>query len=86
MGSDSNDATITQAIIALSHSLGMRVIAEGVESPQQYGFLQEHGCEEAQGFYISPPLSAADLERWWRDRTDMANALDVGTVPSPGIE
>jgi diguanylate cyclase (GGDEF)-like protein len=73
-----NDATITQAIIALSHSLGIRVIAEGVESPQQYRFLHDQGCEEAQGFYISQPLEAEAIVRWWRERMEMANALDAG--------
>jgi diguanylate cyclase (GGDEF)-like protein len=61
-----NDEAITQAIIALSHSLGLRVIAEGVETAAQYDFLKRHGCEEAQGFLISRPLEEAGLCDWWR--------------------
>jgi diguanylate cyclase (GGDEF)-like protein len=61
-----NDETITQAIIALSHSLGLRVIAEGVETPSQYAYLKKHGCEEAQGFLISRPLEEKELLAWWR--------------------
>ena len=61
-----NDEAITQAIIALSHSLGLRVIAEGVETAAQYDFLKRHGCEEAQGFLISRPLEEAGLRNWWR--------------------
>lgn len=61
-----NDEAITQAIIALSHSLGLRVIAEGVETAAQFAFLKRHGCEEAQGFLISRPLEEPELRNWWR--------------------
>jgi diguanylate cyclase (GGDEF)-like protein len=56
---------ITQAIIALSHSMGLRVIAEGVETVAQFEFLRNHGCEEAQGYLISRPLEAPELRSWW---------------------
>jgi diguanylate cyclase (GGDEF)-like protein len=69
---DHNDEAITLAILALAKGLGLRVIAEGVESPAQYRFLQKHGCEEAQGFYISVPLDAPTLAHWWRTRVEMA--------------
>ncbi len=61
-----NDEAITQAIIALSHSLGLRCIAEGIETAAQFNFLKSLGCEEAQGFLISHPLLEADLRSWWR--------------------
>jgi len=61
-----NDEAITQAIIALSHSLGLRVIAEGVETVAQFEFLKNHGCEEAQGYLISRPLEGNDLRGWWK--------------------
>jgi diguanylate cyclase (GGDEF)-like protein len=61
-----NDESITQAIIALSHSLGLRVIAEGVETAAQFEFLKRHGCEEAQGFLISRPMEEPELRNWWR--------------------
>ena len=60
-----NDEAITQAIIALSHSLGLRVIAEGVETVAQFEFLRDHGCEEAQGYLISRPMEAPELRSWW---------------------
>ncbi len=66
-----NDEAITLAIIALSHSLGLRCIAEGIETPAQFNFLKAHGCEEAQGFLISHPLSEADLRSWWRIQNEL---------------
>jgi diguanylate cyclase (GGDEF)-like protein len=50
------DASITEAIIKLGHSLGLKVIAEGVETEQQLAFLALRDCDEAQGYCISPPL------------------------------
>ena len=61
-----NDEAVTQAIIALSHSLGLRVIAEGVETVAQFEYLRSHGCEEAQGFLISRPLEEPELRAWWK--------------------
>jgi diguanylate cyclase (GGDEF)-like protein len=60
-----NDEAITQAIIALSHGIGLRVIAEGIETVAQFEFLKSHGCEEAQGYLISRPLEAPELRSWW---------------------
>ena len=78
-----NDEMITQAIIALSHSLGMRVIAEGVETAAQFDFLKRHGCEEAQGFLISRPLEGAELRSWWDARENgLGNA---GNDPQPDL-
>ena len=61
-----NDEAVTQAIIALSHSLGLRVIAEGVETVAQYEYLRSRGCEEAQGYLISRPLGEPELRAWWQ--------------------
>jgi diguanylate cyclase (GGDEF)-like protein len=60
-----NDEAITQLIIAASHSMGLRVIAEGVETVAQFEFLKNHGCEEAQGYLISRPLEPPELRSWW---------------------
>jgi EAL domain-containing protein (putative c-di-GMP-specific phosphodiesterase class I) len=82
-----NDESITQAIIALSHSLGLRVIAEGVENPAQFAFLKSHGCEEAQGYYIAKPMPEADLLRWWDEHVETAHMVQSHTslwTPAPG--
>lgn len=54
--SEPEDATIATAVIAMAHSLGMKVIAEGVESESQTHWLRTHLCDEIQGYYLSPPL------------------------------
>lgn len=63
---DSEDQAIAQAIISMGKALGMTVIAEGVETPEQEAFLRSHACDEMQGFLFSRPLPAkqmADLLR-----------------------
>ena len=57
--SDADDAAITAAIISMAHSLGLKVIAEGVETAEQLNFLAGHGCEQMQGYYFSKPVPAA---------------------------
>jgi EAL domain-containing protein (putative c-di-GMP-specific phosphodiesterase class I) len=58
-----NDASITKAIIMMAHSLGLKVVAEGVEQRQQLRFLAENGCDDAQGYLFSRPVSAVDMAR-----------------------
>jgi EAL domain-containing protein (putative c-di-GMP-specific phosphodiesterase class I) len=57
---DKDDAAITSAIIGLTRNLGLRTIAEGVETREQLDFLEAHGCDEAQGFLFSKPLTAEE--------------------------
>ncbi|WP_147376810.1 EAL domain-containing protein [Noviherbaspirillum saxi] len=56
IGCAQNDAAITNAIIAMAHSLNLKVIAEGVETAEQAAFLREHHCVMAQGYYYSKPV------------------------------
>jgi diguanylate cyclase (GGDEF)-like protein/PAS domain S-box-containing protein len=61
-GVDDGHGVITRAIIALGHSLKLKVIAEGVETLEQVTFLRKHDCDEMQGYYFSPPLSQQGLQ------------------------
>jgi EAL domain-containing protein (putative c-di-GMP-specific phosphodiesterase class I) len=65
ISTDANDEAITIAIIQLGKSLNLSVIAEGVETEEQAGFLLRHGCNLAQGYFYSRPEPAQSvLERW----------------------
>nr|WP_240616511.1 EAL domain-containing protein [Marinobacter fuscus] len=58
-----DNAVITRAVINLAHNLGIQVVAEGVETDAHLRFLTSHRCDFAQGYLISKPLIAADLEQ-----------------------
>lgn len=63
IGRDERDSNITRGIISLARNLNLRVLAEGVETKHQIEFLREEGCDEIQGYWYSPPLSATDFFR-----------------------
>jgi EAL domain-containing protein (putative c-di-GMP-specific phosphodiesterase class I) len=62
--SDPNDAVIARTIVALGHSLSLKVIAEGVESEAQRDFLVEMGCDAFQGYLFGRPVPVADTSDW----------------------
>ena len=55
------DTSIVAAVINMARSLKLRVIAEGVETQQEFAFLRAQQCDEAQGYYFSRPVSAEDF-------------------------
>jgi EAL domain-containing protein (putative c-di-GMP-specific phosphodiesterase class I) len=73
LSTDPDDAAIAKAIIALAHSLDLKVVAEGVETLEQRDFLLQHGCDMLQGHYYSMPMRAADL----------VPVLSDGAIPRP---
>lgn len=56
LGRDPDDEAITSTVITMAHSLGLNVVAEGVESEAQMEFLRAHGCDEIQGYWLARPL------------------------------
>jgi len=64
-----DDAAIVDAIISLAQSLSLRVIAEGVENPEQQAFLEAHRCDEMQGYLFSHPLPAAQFTELLKNRS-----------------
>jgi diguanylate cyclase (GGDEF)-like protein/PAS domain S-box-containing protein len=62
---DDSDAGIVRAILQMARALGMKVIAEGVETEAQRQFLLDNGCDEFQGFLFAPALDALSFERRW---------------------
>lgn len=70
-----SNAAITTAIIDMAHSLNVKVIAEGVETAEQYAFLRARGCDEIQGYYFSAPLSAKEVSAM------LANRHKLPTLP-----
>lgn len=69
------NAAITQAIIAMAHSLELKVIAEGVESEAQYQFLLAQGCDQYQGYFFSKPLPAEQMRALLEDAAARARAV-----------
>lgn len=59
---DLNTIKIINAMISVAHSLGLKVVAEGVESPEQIAFLMGAGCDEIQGYYFSKPVPFLDIQ------------------------
>ena len=85
---DTDAAAIVRSLIVMAHNLGLKVIAEGVETQAQAEFLLGEGCEEAQGFLYGEPLSAVDFEEYLRARQLTNKTGRVGDAdpraPRPG--
>lgn len=78
--SDPDNAAIARAVIALGHSLGLKIIAEGGETQGQFDFMCRNGCDEFQGYFFSRPLAADNFEALLRDD----HSLPPQFVSEPG--
>ncbi len=63
LGTNKNDLALTEAIIVMAHKLGLKVIAEGVETEVQKNILTDAGCDYAQGYLFSKPVPSGELEK-----------------------
>jgi diguanylate cyclase (GGDEF)-like protein len=75
--------TIVTAVIALGHSLGLKVIAEGVETADQLAYLASRGCDEMQGYLFSKPIPADDFAALVRSRNGALSGLEPAAQPGP---
>jgi EAL domain-containing protein (putative c-di-GMP-specific phosphodiesterase class I) len=65
METDPGSAMIVRSVVDLGHNLGLRTVAEGVESAAILDRLSSFGCDVAQGYYLSRPLPVPEFDRWW---------------------
>ncbi len=70
---DPEDNAIAIAVIALGHGLGLKVVAEGVETQAQAAFLRAHGCDEIQGYLLSRPLAPGQFVNWYKSYEETRN-------------
>jgi diguanylate cyclase (GGDEF)-like protein/PAS domain S-box-containing protein len=76
VASDPDDAAIVRAITSMAHSMRLKVTAEGVETDAQLACLRRHGCDEMQGYFLSPPLALQPFEQLLRAARALPAPLD----------
>lgn len=83
--SDPDNAAIATTVIAMAHSLHLKVIAEGVETEGQLNYLRSHGCDEMQGYYFSRPVPALEFEQLLHEDRHLQLAPDNGLSPDKTV-
>lgn len=71
---DSDEQALCEAVIAMAHRLKLKVIAEGIETQEQYTILRSAGCDYGQGYYFSKPLSVLDFEQYIESKQDQSTS------------
>ncbi len=80
-----DDGAIVSAVISLGHSLGMKVVAEGVETGEQLAFLTRQGCDVAQGYFFAAPMAAADALLWLAQHAYRQRAANVSAITAQRV-
>ena len=78
-------SAIVKSVIELAHNLGHEVVAEGVETTATLRWLRDHGCERAQGFYLSKPMAAERFVGWLRSWEVLANEDQESRDPADSL-
>ena len=81
LSSAPDDAVIVRSIIDLAHNLGVKVVAEGVEDAAALAMLIDYGCDAAQGYFFSRPMTAAAAERWFESSAFGMPRVPIGEAP-----
>ena len=82
---NAQSCAIVKSVIELSHNLGLEVVAEGVETTAALRWLREHGCERAQGFYLSKPMAAELFVSWLRSWEKLAQEDEANCDPTDSL-
>lgn len=89
MAADPDDTVIVRSTIELAHNLGLHAVAEGVEDLETWNVLLRQGCDLAQGYFMSRPLSASALTEWFAERTQAVAGVRrlsvAGAEPAPDL-
>ena len=88
ISSDNDDVAIVEAVLGLGKHFNMKVVAEGVEDEEQLNFLKSQGCDIAQGYYISKPLSSEQYNQWlerWPYGVQSGAAPKIPELPAPVV-
>ena len=80
LGRDPSDEIIVRAIVQLARTLGLRTVAEGVETTAQVDFLTACGCHMGQGYLFSRPMPPDDVVRWWQAQLSAATPMECGAA------
>ena len=83
MEHDTDDAQIVRSTIDLGHNMGLRVVAEGIESEVVWNLLADMGCDQGQGYFISRPMPAEHFAGWVEQWTAPANRLALASAVTP---
>jgi hypothetical protein len=83
MADDARAAALVASTIALAHSLDLRIVAEGVETGVVFTELRRLGCDQAQGYFMSGPVSVVELDYWLSNRPELDQSTDITSPLAP---